>query len=302
MKTPCLLLLVSALASVASAADWPTFRGADRSDISRETGLLKKWPEGGPKKIWTSDAGGLGYSGFSVVGGVLYTMGSGDGNEFVLALDAATGRQKWKSAIGSLLTNNWGDGPRGTPTVDGDRVYAMSGQGDLACLNAGTGEVVWKVKMSGFGGKIQGWGYTESVLVDGDKVLCTPGGAQGTLLALNKTNGEKIWQSAEWTDADKDPQQYSSIIAVDWNGARQYIQHSMKTLAGVNAADGKVLWRAPFPGKTAVIPTPIFRDGRVYMAAGYLAGCLQVEIGPGNAVKEVYQNTNMVNHHGGVIL
>lgn len=304
MNNPITIFLLCALVSVSPAADWPTFRGADRSDVSKETGLLKQWPEGGPKKIWTSDAGGLGYSGFAVVNGILYTMGSREGKEFVLALDAATGDQKWVSPVGALLTNNWGDGPRSTPTVDGDRVYALSGQGDLACLNAKGGEIVWKTKMSAFGGKVPGWGYTESVLVDGDKVVCTPGWEQGALVALNKANGEKIWQSSEWTPVDKkDTAQYSSIIAADWNGTRQYIQHTMNTFAGVNAADGKVLWRQPFlQGKTAVIPTPIFRDGKAYMAAGYVAGCVQIELGPNNEVKEVYQNTNMVNHHGGVIL
>jgi outer membrane protein assembly factor BamB len=304
MKALPASILFLALGSFASAADWPTFRGADRKDISTETGLLKKWPAGGPKKLWTSDKGGLGYAGFAVVGGTLFTMGSHDGKEFAIALDAGSGAAKWETEIGDLLTNNWGDGPRATPTVDGDRVYVMSGQGNLVCLSAKTGDVVWKKSMREFGGKIPGWGYTESVLVDGDKVICTPGGPQGAMLALNKTNGEKIWQSGEWTPVDdKDTAQYSSIIAADWNGTRQYIQHTMKTFAGVNAKDGKVLWTQPFPqGKTAVIPTPIFKDGRAYMAAGYLAGCVQVELGPNNFVKEVYQNTNMVNHHGGVIL
>jgi outer membrane protein assembly factor BamB len=318
MKASSSSLVFLLLASAAGAADWPMFRGADRSDVSTETGLLKQWPEGGPKKLWTSEKGGLGFAGFSVVGGTLFTMGSHDGKEFALALDANSGTVKWETEIAEVLTNNWGDGPRATPSVDGDRVYAMSGQGNLVCLSARTGDVIWKTSMRDFGGKIPGWGYTESVLVDGDKVICTPGGPQGTLLALDKMSGKKIWQSGEWTDELKDSApkegsgkrgprndgaQYSSVIAADWNGTRQYIQHTMKTFAGVNAGDGKVLWRQPFPqGSTAVIPTPIFRDGRAYMAAGYVAGCVQIELGPNNEVKEVYENTNMVNHHGGVIL
>jgi outer membrane protein assembly factor BamB len=152
--------------------------------------------------------------------------------------------------------------------------------------------------MTSEGGKVPGWGYTESVLVDGPNVVCTPGGAQGAMMALDKMTGKKVWQSAEWTD----PAQYSSIVPANLNGGRQYLQHTSTTFAGVDAKDGKVLWKVAFPGKTAVIPTPIVRDNNAYMSAGYNAGCVQVNIGPHNEVKENYANTNMVNHHGGVIL
>jgi outer membrane protein assembly factor BamB len=197
-----------------------------------------------------------------------------------------------------MLTNGWGDGPRSTPTVDGGKIYAMGGKGDLVCLNAADGKKVWSVNMSSEGGKTPGWGYTESPLVDGPNVICTPGGPQGTMMALDKLTGSKVWQSSDWTDGA----QYSSIIAADVNGGRQYIQHTTKTFAGVDAKTGKVLWKVPFPGQTAVIPTPIFKDGNAYMSAGYNAGCLQVSIGPNNEAKENYANANMVNHHGGVIL
>jgi outer membrane protein assembly factor BamB len=295
---PLTLFLVLAFGACTSAADWPTFRGADRQDISTETGLLKQWPAEGPKKLWVYNNAGLGYSGFSVVEGTLYTMGARDATEYVIALDAATGKEKWVSEVGALLTNDWGNGPRSTPTVDGDRVYAMGGKGDLVCLSAKDGKKIWSANMTSEGGKVPGWGYTESVLVDGPNVICTPGGPQGAMLALDKMTGNKIWQSADWTD----PAQYSSIIAVNHNGGRQYIQHTTTALAGVDAKDGKVLWKVAFPGKTAVIPTAIFRDGNAYMSAGYNAGCVQVNIGPGNEVKENYANANMINHHGGVIL
>ncbi len=298
MKTSPASLLFLILTSIVSAADWPTFRGADRRDISTETGLLKQWPEGGPKKVWTSDKGGLGYAGFSVVGGTLYTMGSRDESEFLLALDAATGKEKWIVTIGDLLTNNWGNGPRGTPTVDGDRVYALSGQGDLVCADAKNGDVLWKVKMSDFGGKIPGWGYTESVLVDGDKVICTPGGSQGTLLALDKASGKKIWQSAGWDD----PAQYSSVIVAEHAGIRQYIQLTMKHVGGVDAATGKAIWLSNWGGRTAVIPTPIFKNGKVYVTSGYGVGCKLIDLGIINSPEEAWSNQNMINHHGGVIL
>lgn len=286
------------MASVASAAEWTTFRGADRSDISTETGLLKQWPDGGPKKIWTSDKGGLGYAGFSVVNGTLFTMGSRDGNEFLLALDAATGKEKWSTVLGDLFKNNWGDGPRGTPTVDGDRVYALSAQGGLVCADAAKGGVLWKVSMSDFGGEVPGWGYTESVLVDGDKVICTPGGSRGTLLALDKMSGKKIWQSAGWDD----PAQYASVIVAEHGGIRQFIQLTMKHVGGVDAATGKALWLSDWGGRTAVIPTPIFKDGKVYVTSGYGVGCKLIDLGGGQTPEEAWSNQHMVNHHGGVIL
>jgi outer membrane protein assembly factor BamB len=260
--------------------------------------LLKQWPDSGPKKLWVFDNAGLGYAGYSIVGGKLFTMGLRGDMEHLIAVDAGSGKELWTTEIGPIYKNRWGDGPRGTPTVDSGKVYAMSGQGYLICADAATGKEVWKVKMTDFGGKIQNWGYTESPLVDGDKVICTPGGPQGTLLALNKNTGRKIWQTSEWTDVA----QYSSPIVVTHNGARQYIQLTMQTLAGVNATDGKVLWQSPWPGKTAVIPTPIFKDGYVYIASGYGVGCKLVKLEPGHRVTEVYSNTTMVNHHGGVIL
>jgi outer membrane protein assembly factor BamB len=284
--------------SKTKATDWPTFRGADRQDISKDTGLLKQWPEGGPKQLWVYDNAGLGYSGFAVVSGTLYTMGARDAAEYLIALDANTGKEKWVAEVGPLLTNGWGNGPRSSPTVDGDRVYAMGGKGELGCFSTKDGKKLWSLNMTSEGGKVPGWGYTESVLVDGPNVICTPGGPKGAVMALDKMTGKKVWQSAEWTE----PAQYSSIIAVDHNGARQYLQHTSTTFAGVNAKDGKVLWKVDFPGKTAVIPTAIYKDSKAYMSAGYGAGCVQVDIGPGNTVKEVYANTNMVNHHGGVVL
>ncbi len=292
-------LLATVFISSAQSADWPQFRGADRTDISTEQGLLKKWPAAGPKKLWVFDKSGLGYAGFSIVNDVLYTMGGSDeGEEFIYALDAKTGAPKWKTRIGALLTNNWGDGPRGTPTVDGDRVYALGGKGDLICVSAKDGKEIWHASMTENGGKVPGWGYTESVLVDGANVICTPGGKGGTLLALDKLTGKKVWQSAEWTDAA----QYASVIAADHNGTRQYIQLTMQHVGGVDAKTGKQLWLSNWPGKTAVIPTPIFKDGKVYVTSGYGVGCKLLDLGANGNPKEVWTNTNMINHHGGVIL
>jgi outer membrane protein assembly factor BamB len=296
------LLALSFILREAAANDWPQWRGPDRTDISRETGVLKQWPEGGPKLLWLNKDAGLGYSGFSIAGGKLFTMGAreadGATREFLMALDANTGKPLWSAEMGPLLTNKWGDGPRGTPTVDGDRVYALSGQGTLVCCNTDGGKLLWKKTMQELGGKVPGWGYTESPLVDGKLVVCLPGGAQGAIAALDKMTGAVVWQSKDFTDGA----QYSSLIAVNHNGTRQYIGLTTTSLVGVAAADGKLLWRSDWPGKVAVIPTPIFRDGCVYATSGYGAGCKLVKIAAGNAVSDVYASPLMENHHGGVVM
>lgn len=293
----CLLLFVSMMYSLALAGDWPAWRGPDRTDVSEETGLLQSWPEGGPSKVWVSDAAGLGYSGMAVVGDTIYTMGAVEREEFLIAINVADGSRKWATPIGPRLKNGWGDGPRGTPTVDGDYVYALGGEGDLVCCKAATGETVWDASMRDLGGSIPDWGYTESVLVDGEKLLCTPGGDEGTIAAFNKLNGEILWRSKGFTEKAH----YSSIIAIEHNGVRQYVQLTESKLAGVDAKTGEQLWSMPWNGRTAVIPTPIYRDGHVYVSSGYGAGCMLVKL-TDVAAEQVYKNENMKNHHGGVLL
>jgi outer membrane protein assembly factor BamB len=200
--------------------------------------------------------------------------------------------------MSDVLENKWGDGPRGTPTVDGDRVYALSGAGTLACLQISDGKVLWSATMADLGGKVPGWGYTESVLVDGNQVVCTPGGSKGTVAAFDKSTGKMIWQSSDWTEGA----QYASIVKAQINGEQQYVQLTMESFAGLDPKTGKVLWKVPFPGRTAVIPTPIVHDNHVFVTAGYGVGCKLVKIKPGNEVEEVYSNKLMKNHHGGVVL
>ena len=298
MKSSPLLLATLALTLSAQALDWPQWRGPNRDDVSKETGLLKQWPEGGPKQVWMFKNAGQGYAGFSIAAGKLFTMGTRDGSEVLIALDAAKGEELWSAKIGSILGNGWGDGPRGTPTVDGKLVYALGGQGTLICANVADGKIVWQRTMQELGGKTPGWGYTESVLVDGAQVVCTPGGDQGALAAFDKMTGATLWQSKDFTEGA----QYSSIIPADINGTRQYVQLVMQTLVGVSAKDGALLWRSPFAGRTAVIPTPIVRGSEVYATAGYGTGSKLVKIGAGNEATDVWMNKTMINHHGGVIL
>jgi len=309
MKTRALLGYAAcwcALTAPSWAADWPQWRGPERTDISKETGLLKSWPEGGPKLLWKYEDAGIGYSGPAIVGDRLYTMGAREDKEYVYALDVKTGKEVWSTEIGPLFNDRaqYGPGPRGTPTVDGGVLYTLSGQGNLACVDSAAGKKQWlKNLVNDLGGRTPGWGYSESPLIDGDKVVCSPGGGEGTIAALDKKTGEKIWQSKDLTD----PMGYSSIIIAEVGGVRQYIQKTMKGLAGVAADDGRLLWHFLQPSyRTAVIPTPVFHDNYVYATAGYGAGCNLLKLSPdgpnGTKEEEVYANKNMDNKHGGVVL
>ncbi|MFK7821573.1 MAG: PQQ-binding-like beta-propeller repeat protein [Planctomycetaceae bacterium] len=298
-----LVLLVSLCASLPAAAeDWPQWRGPNRTDVSNETGLLQEWPTEGPKSLWTYDKGGLGYAGFSIVGERLYSMGSEEGQSFAFCLDVSTGKKVWQTNVAEEFTNRWGDGPRSTPSVDGAHVYCMFSKGTVACLQVSDGKLVWKQSMEDYGGGAPYWGYSESVLVDGDNVICTPGGEQGALLALNKKTGKKVWQSTGM----QLPSQYPSTVKATINGIPQYIQvvgegRGKQAVVGVQASDGKVLWESAWPGRTATIPTPIVKGNRIYISSGYGTGSQLLEIGDNNAVKEIWVNKVMKNHHGGVI-
>ncbi len=277
--------------------DWPQWRGSERADISSETGLLQSWPKDGPRRLWLSREGGLGYSGFSVVGGRLFTMGLFDGKSHLLAFAADSGKKLWSTPLGGHFENKWGDGPRGTPTVDGELVYVLAAKWDLVCAKTSDGSIVWKRDLvKDFSGKVPNWGYCESVLVDGDLVVCTPGGKKGLMVALDKGTGKTAWTS----EAFPDGAQYSSILPVEHEGIRQYVNLTQKALSGVRASDGKLLWRTPWTGRVAVIPTPIYSDGHVYISSGYGVGCKLVKLG-GAEPDEIYVNKIMKNHHGGVI-
>ncbi len=289
------------LSGVVRSEDWPSWRGPNRDDISTETGLLRKWPEGGPEKLWTSKDAGLGYSGCSIVNGVLFTMGADgtgeESNDFVIAINTKSGEKVWQANVGSYLENGWGGGPRSTPTISGDLLIAISSKGDVVCLSTKDGAEKWRASLTGLGGTIPSWGYCESALIDDDRVLVTPGGDNGTIACFNLRTGEKIWQSSEM----KQPANYSSIIAVDHFGKRQYIQLTGQKVFGLNV-DGKLLWQQDFPGRVAVVPTPIYKDGQVYVTAGYGAGCMLQNVTADSAVEKIYDNKVMKNHHGGVLL
>lgn len=296
----CLFAGLLGLCVAVEGADWPQWQGPDRTNISKETGLLKTWPKDGPKLLWTYSDAGVGYSAPAIVGDKLYIMGARQGREHLFCLDVKNGgKQLWTADIGQQFKNGYGDGPRGTPTVDGNLVFGLGGQGNLVCLST-DGKPVWSKNMQkDFGGKMMsGWGYSESPLVDGDKLVCMPGGGKGTVAALDKKTGKLLWQSAQL----KDDAAYSSLIAADIDGVRQYILTTGKGVAGISAKDGSQLWyyaRSDF--RTAVAPTPIYSDGQVFTTAGYGAKGVLLKIAAKKA-DEVWSTKDMENHHGGVVL
>ncbi|HUR55213.1 MAG TPA: PQQ-binding-like beta-propeller repeat protein [Gemmataceae bacterium] len=297
-------------ATPALAADWPQWRGPNRDGVAAEKGLLKSWPKEGPPLAWKIDTVGVGYGSPAVVGDSIYLLGAEDAdkgaNEFAVCLNAKDGSKKWSTPLGnepgSYMTG-WGSGPRSTPTVDGDVVYVLGAMGDLLALKAATGEKIWSANLvKQFGGKVPTWGYSESVLIDGDKLICTPGGKQGSVACLDKKLGTRIWQSAEVKDAAH----YSSVIATDVGGVRQYLTQTGDAAIGVRAADGKLLWRINELKRTiGVIPTPVVHDGLAFFTAGYGAGCelfkLESNGGDTKATVVYTKNKAVKNHHGGVI-
>src|SRR5687767_4815521 len=285
----CLLLVNAGI-----AADWPQWRGPKRDGHSTETALLQQWPPDGPPLLWKTNGLGAGYSSVSVAAGKIYTMGDRPDSSFLHALSIA-GKPLWSTKVGKPGGGGGYPGPRCTPTVDVDRVYALGQHGDIVCVEAATGKEVWRKNLvKDFAGEVGGWGYSESPLIDGEQLICTPGGRQGTLVALNKRTGAKTWQSYQWTD----PAEYASIIAAQIGGKRQYIQLTGESVGGVAAENGRVLWRVSRKGSTAIIPTPIAQNDQVFVTSGYGVGCDLFRItasGLSFKAEEVYSNKNMVN-------
>ena len=292
------LLNVAAAALAQSAGNWPQWRGPNRDGISKETGLLKQWPEGGPPLAWKVTGAGRGYSSFSISNGKLYTMGLRGDREFVIAFDVATGKEAWATPHGSAFRNDRGDGPRGTPTIDGDRVYALGGAGDLSALDARTGKVVWsKNILKEFGGSNITWGISESPLVLGNKVLVNAGARDASMVALNKADGSVIWKS------QSDEPGYSSAIPAEINGVTQVVFFTARRAVGLDSKDGRLLWDYERPANNvANAATPIVRANRIFISSDYGTGGGVVEIKPDNKAQEIYFTKDMKNHHSSSVL
>ena len=293
------LLFVFAVQALAQTdASWPQWRGPNRDGISKETGLLKQWPAQGPALVWKASGAGNGYSSFSIANGRLYTMGLRGNREFVIAFDITNGKEVWATPHGTAFRNDRGDGPRGTPTIDGDRLYALGGNGDLSCLEARTGKIVWtKNVLHEFGGSNNQWGISESPLVMGNKVLVNAGGRNASIVALNKDNGAVIWKS------QSDEAGYSSAIPLQVNGGTQVVFFTAQRALGLDVNDGRLLWEYGKPANNvANVATPIARGNRVFISSDYGTGGGVVEIKADGTAQEIYFTKEMRNHHSSSVL
>lgn len=294
---PIAFISLCACTTIVSAADWPQWRGPNRDGISAETGLLSAWPQGGPPVVWKAEGLGEGYSSLAIAGGRIYTQGQRGKQEFVLALDVKTGKKVWETPTSRDFRNDRGDGPRGTPTLDGDRLYAMTGDGVLVCLDKATGKIVWSENVAQkYRGEIPQWGYSESPLIDGGRLIVMPGGRGASVVSLSKTDGSLQWK------AGSDRAGYSSAIVVNVGGVRQVIALSGESALGVEEDNGELLWRyGKVSNRTANIATPIYHDGEAFLSSAYGTGCALLKLGP-KTMSEVYFSGDMKNHYSTSVL
>ena len=298
--TTC-LLLGGAVSAQTSRLLWNQWRGADRTGLSPDTGIAKKWPTDGPSMKWKTTGLGVGFSSVSFAGDRIFTMGDKENAARMFAIDAKNGKVLWVARVGKPGgTRN--PGPRATPSTDGKLVYGLGHDGALVCVEVESGEVEWRHSLQkDFGGRMMsGWGFSESPLLDGDLLVCTPGGREGTVLALDKKTGKQEWRCEEL----KDRAGYCSLVPVEIGGVRQYLVFTGKSVAGVAAEDGKLLWRGDRPGRTAICSCPVYKDGFVFVSSGYKVGCNVFRITEKDGkfeVEEVYAGKQLQSHHGGVV-
>ena len=306
-----LVVLSMGLAATAGGAgDWPCFHGPKRDNKSPETGLLKAWPEGGPKRLWTASGIGHGYSAVSVTADRIFTAGMIEKETHVFALDLS-GTIVWRRPNGKSWQagerQRWAmghAGSRGTPTVDGDTVYHLGEMGRLAAFDARTGDERWHLDLlETFKAPRPKYGFSESVLIQGNRLFCCPGGTEGYIVALDKRTGRTLWTNAEI----KDPIGYSSPVLCTVDGVEQLISLSAARVFAVRPDNGKLLWDYEFANSRKNNVTDIVvKDGLVHAASPYGKG--SVLLRPRRkadgrfAVESVWTNKLLDNHHGGVIL
>ena len=297
-RVSAILLCVLIVSAAPRAADWPQWRGPNRDGISSETGLLAAWPPAGPRLVWRATGLGEGYASIAVARGRLYTQGQRGSQQFVMACDVKTGSKLWETPTSARsFRESRGNGPRGTPTVDGDRLYAMAADGTLASLDAATGKVIWSQNVvQKYRGAMIEWAFSESPLVDGDRLIVMPGGPGASLVSLNKLDGTLQWK------AGSDQAGYSSTVLAEVEGVRQVVALSGESAFGVRVDNGQVLWRYDrVSNSTANIATPIVHDGHVFLSTDYGTGGALLRLGARGA-SEVYFTREMMNHYSTSVL
>lgn len=300
------MIVTLTLNTLATAADWPQWRGPDRNGVSKETGLLQEWPQGGPALRWKAADIGTGYSSPAIVRGRVYLQTTRDSEEQALALDEKSGNKVWSMAIGKVGANRGPQypGTRSTPTVDGDSVYCLASNGELVALAAADGKVKWQKQLrNDFAGQPGNWAYSESVLIDGDALVCTPGGDEAPVVALNKHTGNTVWKAEDVPDMGT--AEYASLMILDDGKSKQYVTFLRKGIVAVDAKTGKFLWRYDRTiDQGANILTPVVSRNRVFSAGSRSAGGtveLKAE-GDGFAPQELYHDRGLSASIGGAVL
>ncbi len=291
------------LAGTGTGTAWPQFNGAHRDNRSSETNLLESWPDGGPPLLWASRGMGVGYSSVAVVDGVVYTLGNKKDSEAMIALDAGTGERLWSTPYARASHPSNGAGPRSTPAVSEGAVYGLGAEGELACFDAKTGEIRWQLNiLSEYEANNLGWGICESVLIDGDQLICTPGGKKATMVALNKQTGKEIWK----TVINQEQAAYASAVVTEIDGVRQYIQFLATGTVGVRADDGTFLWRDNRSSSgLANCSSPLVDDHVVFTASNYGTGGALVKLSSKNrttTAEFLYHTQDMKSHHGDMVI
>ncbi len=289
----------TACAAAPQAGEWPGWRGPNRDGKSPDTGLLKEWPAGGPPKLWQADDIGRGFSSVAVSGGLVYITGD-VGNTLMLFAFDMNGNRKWQNTVDAAWQKDH-PGARSTPMIDGGKLYLVSGHGLIGCLDAKTGRPLWSRKMKDFGGDVPGWGYAESVLIDGNLAVVTPGG-KNCLVALDKRTGQPVWSSTGF-DA---PAQYGSCLGLKFQNVPLIVAGTGGGIVCVGAANGTALWSNPWSaGNTANCPTPAYADGYVFWANGYGKSgiCMKLAAAGGRVTaQQAWTTRDMDCHHGGYII
>lgn len=295
--------------AVAQEPEWTEWKGPNRDGKSFSTGLLDHWPKAGPTLLWKAAGLGEGYSNFAFYDDKMFTEGDFDGECYVIAMDRENGRILYKIHIGPGGELGGYFGPKSTPATDGTYLFALNQQGYLLCAELETGRTVWSINLhTELGGRVTPskaaadihWGYAELPLVDGNRLLCIPGGTDGTVAALDKTTGKVLWRSKDLTDLAS----YTSIVPITVDGVPMYLVLTDMSVTGLRPETGEILWHADFPGY-GVCSDPVYADGVVFASSAYNVGAVAYRVQKNEdgmfMATEIYADKKIDNKHFGTI-